>query len=154
MENPNYQIFWACRGGEIALIKRLLATAAQPTALVNKLDNFQRTPIFYTCWNGFHDCTRLLISYGALLELEDMCGNNPFDYARSNGHEQQLLELLRQEAALRPSPHGVVENAIASWSKCEQDDTDVSDGDSNQSNGDDDQGDGESDQSTDDECDV
>jgi ankyrin repeat protein len=66
--------------------------------LLDGRDNNGRTPLHLACQQGHLDVVRILISYGASLELIDNEGRTPLDLAA--GHEPVLEYLASLDVRL------------------------------------------------------
>lgn len=89
-----------------AVLRRLLRAGADPDAR----NQWRQTPLWQAAWQAWHDNTqiaRLLVAFGAEIDLPDDKGHTPLHMAARSGHTPLVAYLLDQGAAINhPSDRG------------------------------------------------
>ena len=87
-------LFWACRFGNIKVIKILLNVGIN---LINKKDEGGKTPLYIACDKGHVQVVEQLIKAKADLSIPNKSGNTPLHKACEMGHLQIVEKLLQSE---------------------------------------------------------
>ncbi|MEM9409728.1 MAG: ankyrin repeat domain-containing protein [Planctomycetota bacterium] len=66
--------------------------------LIDSVDRLGRTPMHEACTNGDNKTVRMLIKFGARLDIEDHDGQTPLDRAMAHRHHS-LSKLLQKQSA-------------------------------------------------------
>ena len=99
-------LFWACRFGNIKVIKMLLKVGMN---LINKKDEEGRTPLYVACQMGHVQVVEQLIQAKADLSIPNNRGDTPLHQACEKGHLQIVEKLLQSEV----DPNVQINNAQA-----------------------------------------
>jgi ankyrin repeat protein len=86
------ELFRICQGGEADDARALL----QMGASVNCADEWDMTPLMYTCAYGRVTLAKLLLEHGADITLRDKLGRNARDVAMEMG-ETDIVEMIEVE---------------------------------------------------------
>ena len=87
-------LFWACHFGNIKVIKMLLKVGIN---LINRKDEYRRTPLYIACLWGHMQVVEQLIQAKADLSIPDNSGDSPLHQACGGGHLQIVEKLLQSE---------------------------------------------------------
>ena len=88
----------ACKNGHLVVAKALIDSEPASVGTVNYQDRKGNTPLHHCVLNGNYELVKLLLSYGAAIDIKNIAGKTPIEEAIEMNH-LAVLSLLQKRTA-------------------------------------------------------
>ena len=85
----------ACKNGHLVVAKALIDSEPANVGVVNYQDRKGNTPLHHCVLNGNYELVKLLLSYGAAIDIKNIAGKTPIEEAIERNH-LAVLSLLQK----------------------------------------------------------